>query len=324
MNSEPDELIVEGRWPRLDRFLQERIAGLSRSQLQKLIRSGDVLVNGQRVKAGQALADGDHVRVSRPISETTAERERDTPDPTVLFEDAHIVVVDKPAGLVAHRAEGYGGFALADWLLARRPEVARLSGEPKRLGIVHRLDRDTSGVMVLAVSEMALLGLQQAFRERRIDKTYLALALGCPEPEEGAIEAPLKRDSAERTKMAIVADGGRYARSEYSVVAKTPRHSVLAVRLITGRTHQIRVHLAAIGHPVVGDRVYGHQSSRLASRQMLHAWRLGLRHPKTGESLQFMAGLPSDFRETMDSLGLRIDDGVVSAGYSVAHTLSEE
>ena len=324
MNGETDELIVKGAWPRLDRFLQEQIQGLSRSQMQKLIRGGRVLVNGQCVKVGHTLANGDRVWVSRPEPEEMAEPEPSTPDPTVLFEDAHILVVDKPAGLVVHRAEGYRGYALADWLLARRPEVARLSGDRERRGIVHRLDRDTSGVMVMAVSEKALVRLQRAFRERRVDKTYLALARGCPFPFEGAIEAPLGRDAADRTKMTVVADGGRFARSEYAVVAETPRYCALSVRLITGRTHQIRVHLAAIGHPVVGDRVYGHSGDRLAPRQMLHAWRLTLNHPQTGETLTFEAPLPSDLREAMASLGLVIDDDVVIGSRSTVNTRSED
>jgi len=324
VNGDTDELTVEGAWPRLDRFLQDRIAGLSRSQIQKLIRGGDVLVNGQHVKVGQALVNGDRVRVRMPEAESTTEPEPDTPNPTVLFEDEHVVVVAKPAGLVVHRAEGHRGYALADWLLARRPEVGRLSGDPERRGIVHRLDRETSGVMVMAVSEEALLALQQAFRERRVGKTYLALAHGCPTPAEGAIEAPLARDAAERTRMTVVSEGGRFARSEYAVIASTPRHSLLSVRLITGRTHQIRVHLAAIGHPVVGDRVYGHSGDRLAPRQMLHAWRLALDHPQTEKALTFEAPLPDDLIEAMNNLGLIIDDDVVSSSRSSVSMGSEE
>jgi 23S rRNA pseudouridine1911/1915/1917 synthase len=295
------EVPVSGAGLRLDRFVAGSAAGLSRSGVQKLIAAGRVTVNGSAQRASYAVVPGDAVEVQMPDPPTVG----DPAAPrvlSVLYEDAAIMVVDKPAGLVVHEAAGHRGETLVSTLVAHRPDLAVAGMDPQRPGIVHRLDRDTSGVVVVAMEPASLAALQRQFRRREVHKEYLALVHGSPEPSRAAIEAPIARDEANRARMALSPEG-RYARSEYEVLERFRGVTLVSVNLMTGRTHQIRVHMAAIGHPVVGDRTYGsRRKAPGAARQMLHAQRLTLTHPQTLELMTFEAPVPADMQVLLESL----------------------
>jgi 23S rRNA pseudouridine1911/1915/1917 synthase len=215
-------------------------------------------------------------------------------------------VVNKAAGQVVHLSPGHPSETLVNALLHHRPALGYGDLDAERPGIVHRLDRDTSGLLVVATNPDALHSLQRAFARREVDKRYLALVYGHPMPHQAAIEAPIGRDPANRLRMTIMAEGGRYARTEYNVLETFREASFLEVNLLTGRTHQIRVHLASIGFPVVGDRTYGRRREIIAApRQMLHAARLTLRHPDHGGEMTFEAPLPPDFAHILETLRSR-------------------
>jgi 23S rRNA pseudouridine1911/1915/1917 synthase len=304
-------LEAEDAGERLDVFVTRRCPGLSRSVVQRLIREGRVTVGGRPGRAGQRLERGDRVLVRMPPEEPEPLRPEPIPL-AIVYEDNDLLVVDKPAGLTVHPAAG-GGQAglrrgtLAAALLAYRPELAGVGG-PERPGIVHRLDRDTSGLLVVAKNEAARAALARQWKERQVEKGYLALVHGRLEPAQGVIDAPIGRDLRHRQRMAVV-EGGRAARTAYRVrryLPETPRgqdvYSLVEVTPSTGRTHQIRVHFAALGHPLVGDRVYGRPSAVLG-RQFLHALRLAFRHPVDGRPLEFESPLPEDLRQALERLG---------------------
>ncbi|MGH2854245.1 MAG: RluA family pseudouridine synthase [Solirubrobacteraceae bacterium] len=211
----------------------------------------------------------------------------------IAYEDEHLLVVDKPAGLVVHPARGHREGTLSQ-LLTGVAGGGGVGGDPERPGIVHRLDRDTSGLLVVARSEEAHRLLQRALAERRIEREYLALVEGRPPARSGTIEAPVGRDPRVRTRMAVGGNFPREARTHFTLERALPEHSLLRLRLDTGRTHQIRVHLQAIGHPVAGDPEYGTAGMLGLERQFLHAARLALRHPFTGEPLEVRSALPAD------------------------------
>jgi len=315
-------LEAESSGERLDVFVARRCPGLSRSLVQRLIREGRVTVGGRPGRAGQRLERGDRVLVRMPPQETEPLRPEPIPL-TILYEDSDLLVMDKPAGLTVHPAAGLpAGQAgvrrgtLAAALLAYRPELAGVGG-PERPGIVHRLDRDTSGLLVVAKNEAARAALARQWKERQVEKGYLALVHGRLEPPQGVIDAPIGRDPRHRQRMAVV-EGGRAARTAYWVrrylpagqagLPETPRgrdvYSLVEVTPSTGRTHQIRVHFAALGHPLVGDRVYGRPSAVLR-RQFLHAHRLAFRHPVDGRPLEFESPLPEDLRQALERLAAR-------------------
>ena len=286
---------------RLDRFLAGALDTISRSAIQKLIASGRVQVDGELRRASYTLSAGEFVtaEISEAPVEATAQG---APLLSVLYEDSALNVIDKPAGLVVHQAAGQRGLTLVDALLAHRPSLADAGMDPLRPGIVHRLDRDTSGVIVVAGTASALSVLQREFRRRQVRKEYLALVHGTPSPARAAIEAPIGRDPANRVRMAVVPEG-RYARTEYEVVERYKTAALLSIRLLTGRTHQIRVHMKAIGHPVVGDRVYGPTRDALeAPRQMLHSCRLSFEHPVSGLEMTFEAPVPPDMAQLIRRL----------------------
>jgi 23S rRNA pseudouridine1911/1915/1917 synthase len=312
-------LEAEGSGERLDVFVVRRCPGLSRSLVQRLIHEGRVTVGGRPGRAGQRLEQGDRVVVRMPAE--APEPLRPEPIPlTIVYEDTDLLVVDKPAGLTVHPAAGLpAGQAgvpqgtLAAALLAYRPELAGVGG-PERPGIVHRLDRDTSGLLVVAKNEAARAALARQWKEQQVEKGYLALVHGRLEPPQGVIDAPIGRDTRHRQRMAVV-EGGRAARTAYRVrrylpvrqagLPETPRgrdvYSLVEVTPSTGRTHQIRVHFAALGHPLVGDRVYGRPSAVLG-RQFLHAHRLAFRHPVDGRPLEFESPLPEDLQVALERL----------------------
>ena len=291
----PDDVGV-----RLDAFLASQIEGWSRARLQKLIEVEDVLVNGKPSKASHKLREHDELEVELTTPTTTSFTPEAIPI-EIVHEDDTLVVVNKPAGLVVHPAAGIHSGTLANALAYHFQQLPNASSV--RPGIVHRLDRDTSGLLVVAKTESALENLSDQFRARTVYKSYVALVHGRVQSDSGRIEQPLARDPSNRTRMAVVR-GGRSALSTYRVNRRFNRFTLLDVELKTGRTHQIRVHLAWLKHPVVGDETYGGgrdntiQDPKLKSqirnlgRHFLHAEKLAFTHPETNERVQFHSPLP--------------------------------
>ena len=285
---------------RLDRFLSLQKTGLSRSRLHTLIDQGMVTRNGQPARPAQKVKAGDRIILTIPPAREANLSPQDLPL-SVLYQDAALMVIDKPAGLSVHPGPGHPDGTLVNALLARCPDLPGIGGV-LRPGIVHRLDKDTSGLMVVAKTEAAHRDLSAQIKARQVDKGYLALVVGIMEPPQGIIDAPIGRDPRHRQRMAVVS-GGRAARTGYRTKQRGPAHTLLELQLETGRTHQIRVHLAYRGCPILGDRIYG-KASPLLSRHFLHAHRLGFRHPDTGESMQFQGELPPELAAVLPELGL--------------------
>jgi 23S rRNA pseudouridine1911/1915/1917 synthase len=283
---------------RLDKYVCEKCPELSRTQIQRLIRSGYITVNDHVVKAGLKLNIGDRLRVIVPPPPPSPLTPEAIPL-NIIYEDDDLLVIDKPAGLTVHPAPGHTSHTLVNAILSRFPHLADIS-DSLRPGIVHRLDRDTSGVMVVAKNSRAQAKLVEQFKTRSVTKAYLVLVKGRLTPENGIIEAPIGRDPSNRKRMAVVASG-RQARTEYRVIRYIGDYTLLEVRPETGRTHQIRVHFSAIGFPVVGDKVYGVKSAFL-SRQFLHASRLGFKLPSTGEYVEFKSELPPDLAQALKDI----------------------
>jgi 23S rRNA pseudouridine1911/1915/1917 synthase len=278
-----------------------RLCDLTRAQARRLIDEGNVLVGGKAPsKAGIKLGGGETIAVRIPLP-APAEPQPEAIPLAIVYEDEHLIVVDKPAGMAVHPGPGHSGHTLVNALLAHCPGLPGIGGV-QRPGIVHRLDKDTSGLIVAAKDEKTHLGLTRQLAERRMHKTYLALVEGRLEPPEAMIDAPIGRDPSHRQRQAILPDGrGREAQTRYKAREYLDGYTYLEASPITGRTHQIRIHLASLGHPIVGDTVYG-KPSQLVPRQFLHAWRLVLRHPITGEELTFKAPLAEDLAEGLRSL----------------------
>ncbi|MDR2161049.1 MAG: dephospho-CoA kinase [Desulfovibrio sp.] len=296
---------------RLDRYLAEQLAdmGLSREKIKGHIRQGRVLVNGlAAVSLRRILREADEISVLLPPPSTRLAPE--TGRLEILHQDECLAVLNKPAGLIIHPGAGVSTGTLAHRLVAHFPSLAAPEGF--RPGIVHRLDKDTSGLLLVALTEKTRLDLAALFAGRKVDKEYLALVRGVPGTAGGTIDAPLGRHPRARIKMAVVAEdrGGKPARSIWRMVYADPegRFALLAVRILTGRTHQIRVHLARLGHPLLGDSLYGPAGCRAeaaAPRQMLHAWKIALDHPCTGRRMRFACPLPDDFLNFVHNLGSR-------------------
>jgi 23S rRNA pseudouridine1911/1915/1917 synthase len=299
-DSQVHNLVADRGSERLDVFVARSLPALTRSRARKLIHEGLVTVDGAvPAKAGVALEPGQRVRVTLPPPEP------DTPLPEsiplrIVYEDEDLLVIDKPAGLAVHPSPGHPGHTLVNAVLAHCPELAGV-GEAGRPGIVHRLDKDTSGLIIVAKNDAAHAALARQLKEKQVEKTYLALALGRVEPAEGVIDAPLGRHPRHRKKMAVVA-GGREARTRYRVIREIDGWSLVEVRTETGRTHQIRVHFASIGHPIAGDALYGGRRASPARRQFLHAQRLAFRHPRTGERLELETALADDLARALAAL----------------------
>lgn len=283
---------------RLDRVLAARFPQLSRAQLQRLIRSGAITVNNAVVRPAYRLASGDRIVVTFP-EEPTVRPESLPLD--IVYEDEYLLVVNKPAGMVVHPAARIVSGTLVNALLSHCPQVADVGG-PDRAGIVHRLDRETSGLIVVAKNPETHASLQRQFKRRLVRKTYVALVEGQVHPREGIIEVPIGRDPKDRTRMAV-SRTGRPAITQYRVVEVFPQYTLLEVRPHTGRTHQIRVHLSWLGYPVVGDRVYGRRrQTLLPDRHFLHACELAFTHPATGEKLVLSAPLPPELTALLNQL----------------------
>lgn len=293
----------ESERSRLDSWLAQlpelSAAGLSRSRLQTLASEGQITVNGDVARASQRIRALDTITVLVPAARSPADLiPQDIPIP-VVYEDEHLIVVDKPAGLAVHPGPGHPDGTLVNALLARCPDIRGIGGE-LRPGIVHRLDLDTSGLMVVAKTQLAHQRLTEQMKSREILKNYLAVAVGLVTPESGTIDAPIGRDPRHRQKMAVGA-GGRDARTHYETIEELSGHSLAKLTLETGRTHQIRVHMAYIGYPLLGDPVYGIPHTSL-DRQFLHAARLGFHHPDTGAWMQHQAALPEDLARVLATL----------------------
>jgi len=286
---------------RVDKYVAEAVPDLSRAAVQRLIDEGRILVNGAVVKASYRLEPGDAISVEIPPPVDVSIAPEAIPL-DVVYEDADILVVNKPAGMVVHPAFGHASGTLVNAVLAHCPDLAGVGGE-LRPGIVHRLDKDTSGLIVVAKGDAALRDLQAQFKGREVRKAYLALVEGHVSPPTGLIDAPIGRDPRARKKMAVVPRGGREAQTEYRALEFYDAHTLVEAHPLTGRTHQIRIHMAFIGHPIVGDPVYGFRKQRAkAPRLFLHAARLGFRLPSTGEWREFQAPLPDDLAAVLERL----------------------
>lgn len=289
------ELVVQkhSRGLRLDRFLADELPQFSRSRLQSLIHDGHIVLNEKVTRPRTIVREGDRIHLSEPPPEKI-ETEPEKISLDVLFEDSDLLVVNKPAGMVVHPGAGNAQHTLVNALLAHCRALSGIGGR-ERPGIVHRLDKETSGCLVVAKNDATHQHLSRQFAERMVEKIYLALVAGTMRKAQGIIDASIGRHRKHRQRMAVTKDRGRTARTDYRVVKSQNGISLVECVLHSGRTHQIRVHLHHLGHPVLGDKVYGRKGAREFPRQMLHAWKLGFTHPRTGKRLTFEAPVPDDF-----------------------------
>jgi 23S rRNA pseudouridine1911/1915/1917 synthase len=293
---------------RLDRYLFSKLSDTSRSHAAKLIACGAVLVNTERKRPAYCIKAGDLI-----VGVQSAETAPMYPvlpehiDLDIIYEDTDLIVVNKPAGLVVHPAPGHYQGTLVNALMHHCPDL-KSDQMDLRPGIVHRLDKDTSGLIVVAKNRLALNGLSAQFKQRIVKKSYLAVVEGRIKSENGAIELPIGRHPVDRKKMSVIAAKGRWALTEWSVLRRLKDATLVQVQIKTGRTHQIRVHLAAIQHPVIGDAVYGRRRQR-AGRQMLHAWQLSLVHPVDNVPMHFTAAVPQDIQDLIRKTGRKEDVG---------------
>ena len=301
---------------RLDRFLAMELADFSRARLQVLIREGYVRLNGQPPRPRDLVRSGDVVELEEPQTEKIEAQ----PEPMaleILFEDDDLLVLNKPAGLVIHPGAGHAQHTLVNALLAHCQNLSGIGGK-ERPGIVHRLDKETSGCLVVAKNDVTHRDLSKQFAARSMQKIYLALVAGVPRKSTGVIDLAIARHPVHRQRMSIARRQGRAAKTEYRVLrsgissegrasARPAGMSLIECTLHSGRTHQIRVHLHHLGHPVLGDKLYGGKHAGSFSRQMLHAWKLGFHHPRTGELMNFEAPLPADFAAALRQIPTKLE-----------------
>ena len=290
--------ISESAGERLDRFLADRCADLSRSRIKRLIAEGEVAVDGYERNAGFRLRAGQSVAISVPEPTPTQMTPQNIPI-DVVHEDEDLLIVDKPAGMPVHPGVGHPDSTLVNAVLGLDPAIGDVGGT-MRPGLVHRLDMDTSGLIAIAKTDRAHASLTGQLRNRTVNKGYLALVVGTLSPAEAVIDAPIGRDPYDRKKMAIVEDG-RPSSTRYKTLGSYRGCTLADVRPKTGRTHQIRVHFASIGHPVVGDALYGRADSRIG-RHFLHAAYLEFDHPDIGERVSFRSPLPTGLQGLIDEL----------------------
>lgn len=295
-----ENLVADRDGDRVDSYVAEKSAGLSRSYVQKLIAAGDIAVNGKYVRPNYRVKRGDNISISIPAPEPTDVLPEEIPL-DILYEDDDVIVVNKPQGMVVHPASGNHHGTLVNALLMHCKELSGINGV-MRPGIVHRIDKDTSGVIVAAKNDMAHKALSEQIRKHTTTRRYIALVEGVIKPDSGTIEGAIGRNRNDRKKMDIV-PGGKSAVTHFKVLERFKNNTLIEARLETGRTHQIRVHLSHIGHPVVGDPVYGIRKQRYNLKgQALHAAVLGFVHPRTGQYMEFSAPLPDYFRELLNTL----------------------
>jgi len=290
---------------RLDVIIASHISDCSRSFSASLIQKGEILVQGEVKKPGYRVKTGDNISINIPAPEPVLS-EPEPGDIDILYEDKHIIVINKEPGLVVHPAPGHNKGTLVNRLLYHCPELEGIGGK-LRPGIVHRLDKDTSGTIVAAKNDAAHINLAAQFESRKIKKLYLALVYGVVKSESGSISLPIGRHTSDRKKMSTVSRKSRSAETFWKVIERFNGATLLELDLKTGRTHQIRVHCAAINHPVLGDPVYGGKKAAKklhtsVPRQMLHAWRLEFAHPVTGEAMSFESPVPPDMGKVIEML----------------------
>lgn len=304
MNPQTMVINLDRPGERLDRALAAARPDISRAQWQRLIKEACVTLDGRPVKASQRLEGGESlVVVLPPVVDTELQPEAIPLE--ILYEDADLLVVNKPAGMVVHPAAGHDHGTLVNAILAHCPDLPGVGGE-RRPGIVHRLDKDTSGIILVAKHDAALTFLQRQFKQRTVQKTYLALVEGHLTPAEALIDAPLGRDPRQRKQMAVIPPGGsataRPSQTRYLVLDRYDEYTLVACYPLTGRTHQIRVHLAFAGHPIVGDKVYGRRKQPLGlDRHFLHAAEIAFTRPG-GQAMHFKVGLPPELQQLLDTL----------------------
>lgn len=310
LNSNSDlQLLVSLGGERLDRWLADQVPNLSRSRIQKLIEQGHIQVNEQVCTSRKlTIQSGDQIQVTIPAAEPLDLTPEEIPL-DVLYEDEQLLIINKPAGLVVHPAPGHAAGTLVNALLAHCDNLAGIGGV-QRPGIVHRLDKDTSGALAIAKTDLAHQHLQAQFKAKTARREYLAVVYGAPAAENGTIDVPIGRHLIDRKKQAVVPEerGGRRAVTHWQVKERLGNYTLMQFQLETGRTHQIRVHSAHIGHPVVGDPVYGSGRSIGVNLpgQALHAWRLNLQHPMTETWIEAIAPLPATFLTLLEVLRRRM------------------
>lgn len=296
---EPVRLVIDNELAgRIDKQLGHHFAQYSRSQLQRWIEDGNVQVNGQAVKPKYKLATGDVVTIE-PEKPKKIDLIPENIPLDIVYEDDDVIVVNKPQGMVVHPAPGHPDHTLVNALLYHSP-LSTINGE-FRPGIVHRIDKDTSGLLMVAKNDMAHRSLAAQLKAKTNEREYVALVHGVIKEDRGTIDAPLGRSLKDRKKQAVVADG-RHAVTHFKVLKRYRHYTLVACRLETGRTHQIRVHMKYIGHPLAGDPLYGPRKTLPGKGQYLHARLLGFKHPRTGKQLTFTAPLPPYFQQMLDKL----------------------
>ena len=287
---------------RLDLFLKDRLKKISRSKIQKAIKEGQVTVDGLPVKSGHKLKPGEVVEIWTEESITDIELEPQEIKLNIIYEDSQVIVIDKPAGLTVHPGAGQSRGTLVNGLVFFYPEIKNV-GSPLRPGIVHRLDKDTSGLMVVARTQTAYHSLRRQFEDRSVEKVYLGLAAGRFKDKKGIIDLPVGRHPADRQKMSVKSRKPRVAITRYEVLREFKNSTLLALKPLTGRTHQLRVHLSALGHPLLGDSRYGQTAGKKGKpgpRLFLHAFELSFEHPVKKERLKFRCPWPADLQEILD------------------------
>lgn len=283
---------------RIDKELTHHLTDISRSQLQKWIEDGNVTVNGEKVKPKYKLAVGDRV-VVQPEKPQKIDLEPENIPLDIVYEDDDVIVVNKPQGMVVHPAPGHPNHTLVNALLYHSP-LSTINGE-FRPGIVHRIDKDTSGLLMIAKNDLAHRSLAAQLKAKTNEREYVALVHGVIKEERGTIDAPLGRSKKDRKKQAVVEDG-RHAVTHFKVLERFKHYTLVSCRLETGRTHQIRVHMKYIGHPLAGDPLYGPRKTLPGNGQYLHARLLGFKHPRTGKQMTFTSPLPEYFQKMIDHL----------------------
>ncbi len=301
------ELTLSAPGKRLDMALKEALPEMSRAQLQRLIKEGQILVNGRSAKSSLKLEGDEHIRITLPPPVETGLVPWDTPL-DIRYEDDDILVINKEAGIVVHPSAGHEQYTLVNAVLAHCP-VLPVIGNEKRPGIVHRLDKDTSGLIIVAKNERALRIMQSQFRKRTISKVYLALTAGQLQPPAAIIDAPIGRDPRNRKRMSVIPPGSsaslnaRPSQTQYAAITTYDEYTLVECRPRTGRTHQIRVHLAYVGYPIAGDTIYGRRKRQLGlKRHFLHATELTFQRPSDYQELTIRAKLPLDLQAALDKI----------------------
>ncbi len=290
---------------RIDKFLSENLENFTRSRIQRLIEDGNVTISGKAVKVSYKIKNGDEITVALPEVQQLEIMAEDIPL-DIVYEDSCMLVVNKPQGMVVHPAAGNYSGTLVNALLHHCPDtLSGINGE-KRPGILHRIDKDTSGLLLVAKNDIAHQSLSEQIKAHSLTREYRALVHGSVKTESGTIDAPIGRHPIDRKKMAITQKNSRDAVTHYRVLERFSGYTYISCRLETGRTHQIRVHMSSRGHSIVGDKTYGIKDKFNLNGQLLHACRVGFIHPLTGEYMEFMRDVPNYFEEVLEKLRRRL------------------